>query len=149
MSRRSTSRRSPRTSTRRRATRASIRGRRPSKPSAPRRAPRASIRAADGQATIEVVAVLPLVLVLGVAIMALLAGRSASEGAAAAAHAGAMALIQGEDAKAAAREAIPGRDATIDVSGRRVRVVVHPPLRLPFAPDLLTGRATADAGPVP
>ena len=111
--------------------------------------PRASIRAADGQATIEVVAVLPLVLVLGVAIMALLAGRTASEGAAAAAHAGAMALIQGEDAEAAAREAIPGRDATIDVSGRRVRVVVHPALRLPFAPDLLTGRATADAGPEP
>ena len=131
MSRRSTIRRSPRTS------RAAA-------------APRARrIRAADGQATIEVVAVLPLVLVLGVAIMALLAGRSASEGAAAAAHAGAMALIQGEDAKAAALEAIPGRDATIDVSGRRVRVVVHPPLRLPFAPDLLTGRATADAGPVP
>jgi hypothetical protein len=110
---------------------------------------RARVRATDGQATIEVVAVLPLVLLLGVAMMAMLAGRSASEAAAAAAHAGAMALIQGDDAKAAARAAIPGREASIDVRSRRVRVVVRPPLRLPFAPDLLTGRAAADAGPEP
>ena len=110
---------------------------------------RLTARADDGQATIEVVAVLPLVLLLGVALMALLAARSASEGAAAAAQAGAMALIQGEDPEAAARAAIPGRDATIELAGRRVRVVVHPRLDLPFVPGLLTGRATADAGPEP
>ena len=102
-----------------------------------------------GQATIEVVALLPLVLLLGVALMALLAARSAAEGAAAAAHAGAMALIQGEDAAAAARAAVPDRDATVRVEGRRVFVVVRPPVALPFAPELLLGRAVADAGPEP
>jgi len=103
----------------------------------------------SGQSAIEVVAVLPLVLLLGVALMALLAGRSASEGAASAAHAGAMALIQGEDPRAAARAAIPDRRATIDVAGRRVTVTVHPRLELPFARELLVGEATADAGPEP
>jgi hypothetical protein len=102
-----------------------------------------------GQSTIEVVAVLPLVLLLGLALMTLLAGRSASEGAAAAAHAGAMALIQDEDPKAAARAAIPGRRATIDIAGRRITVTVRPRLTLSFAPDLLVGKATADAGPEP
>jgi hypothetical protein len=102
-----------------------------------------------GQATVELVALLPLVLLLGVAVMALLAGRSASEAAAAAAEAGAMALIQDEDPSAAAREAVAGRDASIDVAGRRVRVVVRPELRLPFAGELLVGRAEADAGPEP
>jgi len=107
------------------------------------------LRADRGQATIEVVAVLPLVLLLSVALMALLAARSASEGASAAAQAGAMALIQGEDPEAAARAAIPGRDATIERVGRRIHVVVRPRPGLPFAPDLLVGRATADAGPEP
>ena len=103
----------------------------------------------DGQATVEVVALLPLVLLVGVAVMAVLSGRASSEAAAAAAEAGAMALIQGDDATAAARAAVGDRDASIDVAGRRVRVVVRPPLRLPFAGDLLVGRATADAGPEP
>ena len=110
---------------------------------------RPRLRDDAGQATIEVVALLPLVLLIGVSLMAVLAARSAAEGAAAAAHAGAMALIQGEDAAAAARAAVPGRDATVDVDGRRVRVVVRPALALPFAPELLTGRAVADAGPEP
>jgi hypothetical protein len=107
------------------------------------------LRHDGGQAAIEVVAVLPLVLLLGVALMALLAARSASEGASAAAQAGAMALIQGGDPEVAARAAIPGRDATIERTGRRIRVVVRPRLGLPFASDLLIGRATADAGPEP
>ncbi len=81
--------------------------------------------------------------------MALLSARSAAEGAAAAAHAGAIALIQEDDPAAAARGAVPGRDASVVVEGRRVRVVVRPTLTLPFAPDLLTGRAVADAGPEP
>jgi hypothetical protein len=110
---------------------------------------RLHLRGEAGQATIEVVALLPLVLLIGVALMALLAARSAAEGAAAAAHAGAIALIPGEDAAAAARAAVPDRDATVAVAGRRVRVVVRPAFVLPFAPDLLTGRATADAGPEP
>ncbi len=110
---------------------------------------RPRLRGESGQAAIEVVALLPLVLLIGTALMALLAARSAAEGAAAAAHAGAIALIQGEDPAAAARAALPDRDATVDIDGRRVRVVVRPPLQLPFAPDLLTGRAVADAGPEP
>ena len=110
---------------------------------------RPRLRGEDGQAAIELVALLPLVLLIGVALMALLAARSAAEDAAAAAQAGAIALIQEDDPAAAAREAVPGRDASVAVEGRRVRVVVRPTLTLPFAPDLLTGRAVADAGPEP
>src|SRR5829696_8721390 len=67
---------------------------------------RAAARAAlparleDGM-TVEEAALLPLVLLVGVAVMALLAARSAAESAAAAAEAGAMALIQDEDPRAA------------------------------------------------
>jgi hypothetical protein len=103
----------------------------------------------DGQATVELVALLPLLLVIALTAAALLAAHSAGEQAGQAAEAGALALLQGTDARTAARRALPpgtrGR-AEIDVHGDRVTVHVRP--RLPFealeAP--LTGSATAHAG---
>jgi hypothetical protein len=105
---------------------------------------------AGGQATVEVVAFLPLLLAVALAAAALLAGHAAGEQAGQAAQAGAMALLQGGDPHEAARRALP-RDAraTIEVEGRRVTVTVRP--RLPVAPlsTALAARATADAGPNP
>jgi hypothetical protein len=109
-------------------------------------------RSQGGQASVELVALLPLVLVIGIAIMSLLAARSAAGQAAAAAHAGAMALIQDEDAQAAALAALPspvrGR-AEIAVRGRRVEVTIRPPASLPFADRALAATAAANAGPEP
>jgi hypothetical protein len=109
-------------------------------------------RAADdsGQATVELVALLPLVLAVALAAAAILAGHAASEHAGQAAQAGAMALLQGGDPREAARRALPDltrHRAAIDVEGRRVTVRVRP--RLPIGPlaAMLTAYATADAGP--
>jgi uncharacterized protein (UPF0333 family) len=110
------------------------------------------LRSARGQASVELVALLPLALVGGIAIMSLLAARSAAGQAAAAAQAGAMALIQDADAEAAARAALPAaaRDRSeITLRGRRIEVTVRPPARLPFLDRALASTAAADAGPEP
>ena len=104
----------------------------------------------NGQATVELVAFLPLLLVVALAAAALLAGHSAAEHAGQAAQAGAMALLQDGDPREAARRALPeGARASIDVEGRRVTVSVRP--RLPIGPvaAAMTAEATADAGPEP
>jgi len=110
------------------------------------------LRAEHGQSSIELVALLPLILIVGLAIMALLAARSAAGDAAAAAQAGAMALIQDADAAAAARAALPAparRRTEIDVDGRRVIVTVRPPAQPRFLADALASTASANAGPEP
>jgi hypothetical protein len=106
--------------------------------------------AQSGQATVEFVALLPLVLAVALAAAAILAGHSAEEHAGQAAQAGAMALLQGGDPSRAARRALPAlirSRAAIAVEGRRVTVRVRP--RLPIAPlaAMMTANATADAGP--
>jgi hypothetical protein len=105
-----------------------------------------------GQASIELVAVLPLTLIVGFAILTLLAARAAAGQAAAAAQAGAMALIQDTDAREAARAALPEaarRRATIRVDGRAITVTVRPETRLGFLAGVLSATASADAGPEP
>lgn len=105
---------------------------------------------AAGQATVELVAFLPLVLAGALAAAALLAGHSAAEQAGQAAQAGAMALLQGGDAREAARRALPSgarARATIDVEDRRVTVTVRPRLPVDALAAPLTATATADAGP--
>jgi hypothetical protein len=105
---------------------------------------------AAGQATVELVAFLPLVLAAALAGAALLAGHSASEQAGQAAQAGAMALLQGGDPREAARRALPpGARATIDIEGRRVTVAVRPRLPIGALAGLLAAAETADAGPEP
>lgn len=111
---------------------------------------RAIASAADGQATVELVALLPLIAVVALTAAAVLAGHGAAEQAGAAAQAGAMALLQGGDPSAAAREALPhaSRDrATIAVSGRAITVRVRP--RVPLVSEALTAESTAHAGPEP
>jgi hypothetical protein len=98
-----------------------------------------------GQATVEVTALLPLVVVIALSAYTVLAARSAHEQAGAAAEAGAVALLQDRDAREAARLALPaGATAKVAVRKGRVSVTVRP--RLPLFAARLEARATADAG---
>jgi hypothetical protein len=104
----------------------------------------------DGQATVELVALLPLLLIAALAGAALVAAHAAGEQAGQAAQAGAMALLQGGDPHAAARRALPAGTrprAAIEIDGRRVTVHIRPDLPLTALERPLTGTATADAGP--
>jgi hypothetical protein len=106
----------------------------------------------SGQATVELVAFLPLLLAAGVAGAAFLAAHAAGEHAGSAAEAGAVALLQGGDPRAAARKALPASvrdEATIAVAGRRITVRVRPDLPVEPVARRLEAEATADAGPEP
>ena len=108
-----------------------------------------SARSASGQSTVEVVGLLPLLLAVGLGVYSLLAAGSAEHAAGGAAEAGAIALLQGRDAEAAARAALDGwprRRARIAVRGRRVTVRVTPSGPLGRR---LRATATANAGPAP
>ena len=107
------------------------------------------MRRADGQSTVEVIGLLALLLAVGLGVFAFLSAGAAREAASGAAEAGAVALLQGRDARAAARDALPGwprRRTRITVAGRRVRVAVTP--RGPFGARL-RATASADAGASP
>jgi hypothetical protein len=103
-----------------------------------------------GQATVELVALLPLLLLAGLAGAVIVSSHSAGEQAGQAAHAGAIAVLQDGDPRAAAREALPaavrGR-AAITVTGDRVTVRVRPRVPLPALAGPLTAEATAAASP--
>jgi hypothetical protein len=106
----------------------------------------------SGQATVELVALLPLLVAAGLACAQLLAAGAASELAGHAAEAAAVAVLQGENPTAAARDAVPGwsRDRmTVRVRGRHVRVRLRPPSPIPALADRLAARGEADAGPPP
>lgn len=108
------------------------------------------MRGERGQASVELVAVLPLVVGVALGAGQLLAAGSAREAAAGAAEAGAVALLQGRDARAAAGDALPAwaRDrGDIDVGGRRVRVRLRPRTVLPGLVAATAADETADAGP--
>jgi len=109
-------------------------------------------RAERGQASVELVAVLPLVLGVGLGAGQLLAAGAAREAAAGAAEAGAVALLQGRDVRDAAGDALPGwaRDrGTVEVAGRRVRVRVRPRVVLPGLGAATRADEVADAGVAP
>ncbi|MEH3053663.1 MAG: hypothetical protein PGN13_06570 [Patulibacter minatonensis] len=73
------------------------------------RAPRARRLAGDdGQATVELVALVPVVAAIALLIAGLLAAQRVREAADGAAVAAAMAQLQGRDATAAAKAAAPG-----------------------------------------
>lgn len=104
-----------------------------------------------GQASVELVALLPLLLAAGFGVFSLLGAGAAAEAAGASAEAGAIALVQGRDAEAAARAALggwPGADARIRVEGRRVTVRVTPRSPLPALDDRLAATVSAEAGEV-
>ncbi len=120
----------------------------PARGSAPARA--LCARGPAGQATVELVALLPLAALIALAIGQLLAAGAARELAGNAAEAGAAAILQGTDPAAAARAALPGwsRDhATVRVTGRRVEVRLRPHALAPALADRLEATASADAGP--
>jgi putative Flp pilus-assembly TadE/G-like protein len=107
-------------------------------------------RADTGQASVELVALLPLLLVIGLVVFSVVAAHSADEEAGAAAEAAALALIQGgnphDAAVAALPEAVRPR-ATIAIRGRRVHVHVRSRVPLPGLSTELAGDADSDAGP--
>jgi hypothetical protein len=108
------------------------------------------LRASRGQATIETVAMLPLVVLVALVVAQLLAARAAATLAAGAAEAGAVALLQDRDPAEAARAALAGAAddrSSIRVDGRRVRVEVRPRGLLPPLARALVATASADAGP--
>lgn len=113
------------------------------------RAP-ASARGERGQASVELLGILPLAVLLALGAGQLLAAGAAREQAGGAAEAGAVALLQGRDPGAAARAALDadwGGRSTVRVEDRRVVVAVRPRTILPGLAGLLAARASADAGP--
>ncbi len=97
-------------------------------------------RREEGQATVEFVALLPVVAAIAVAISIFLAGQRAAEAADQAAIAAAVAQVQGADPRAAVRSAAPGwTRPQLTIRGGRVRV------RLRWkAPAPLTGLVDVD-----
>ena len=87
------------------------------------------MRSSSGQSTVEVIGLLPLLLAVGLGVCSLLSAGAAEQAAGGAAEAGAVALLQGRDARAAARAALddwPSRRTRVVVRGRRVTVRVTP-----------------------
>jgi Flp pilus assembly protein TadG len=93
-----------------------------------------------GQASVELVAAVPALLLLALAIFQLLAVGYAAVLAGNAAEAGALAVAGGGDARAAARNAVPGwsrAGMTVSASGDEVRVRMRPPSPLKALADRL------------
>ena len=104
----------------------------------------------SGQASVELVALLPLAALIALAVGQLLAAGSARELAGNAAEAGAAALLQRGDPALAARAALTGwsrERSSVHVAGRRVEVRVRPRTVIPVLAQRLEASATADAGP--
>jgi hypothetical protein len=95
-----------------------------------------------GQASVELVALVPLLLAVGLAAAQLLAVGYSSVLAGNAAEAGALAVAGGGDARAAAKDALPGWSrARVSVQGGEVRVELRPPTLL----RVLTGALEVSA----
>jgi len=107
-------------------------------------------RAERGQSTVELVAALPALLLAGLlALQLLVAGYSLAR-ADGAAEAGALALVSGRPAVAAARDAVPGwaeDDVAVSVEGGRVTVRLRPPSPIPALAHALTVTSAAQAKP--
>ena len=103
-------------------------------------------RGARGQATVEAIALAPVIVAVGLAILQLLAVGYASVLAGNAAEAGALALAGGNDARDGARQALPGWSrarARVEVDGGRVAVHLRPASPLKALADGL--EVTAEA----
>ncbi len=104
-----------------------------------------SVRAERGQASLELVGLLPLLVAVALAAAQLLAVGYSSVLAGNAAEAGALALAAGGDPRAGARDALPGwsrAHARVSVSGGEVRVELRPPSLL----RALAGNLEVSAG---
>lgn len=104
----------------------------------------------SGQATIELVAALPALLLAGLLALQLCAVGYALTLADGAAEAGALALARGEAGRPAVRAALPDwaeREAEVVVRGGRVRVSVRPPAPLPALAARLAVSSSAAVRP--
>lgn len=100
-----------------------------------------------GQSSVELVALLPVVCAVALAVAVAVVALSARDVAAEAASAGALALVQERDPRAAAHDVLGKRRARVVVRGGRVSVVVRPRFPLGSLEAVLVARAAADAGP--
>ena len=103
-----------------------------------------------GQAAVELLGIVPLLVAVGLAVGQLLMAAAAHEQAGAAAEAGAIALGRGGEPAAAARRVVGAGFAargSVVVRGRVVRVRLRPASLLPGVAALLTAEVEADAGP--
>jgi hypothetical protein len=101
-----------------------------------------------GQATVELVAAIPALLLAGYVAFQLLAAGYALTLADGAAEAGALALASGRSAPKAARAALPGwvqDDADVRVEGGRVTVRLRPPSLSAALSERLTVSGSAAA----
>jgi hypothetical protein len=101
-----------------------------------------------GQATVELVAALPALLLAGLLALQLLAAGYALTLADGAAEAGALALAAGRPASDAVREALPGwadDDSEVSVRGGEVTVRLIPPSPFPSLADYLAVTSSAFA----
>lgn len=104
----------------------------------------------EGQATVELVAALPALLLAGLLALQLLAAGYSLALADGAAEAGALALASGRPAVDAARGALPGwaeDDVEVAVKGGRVTVRLRPPSPLPALADRLAVTSSAQVRP--
>lgn len=103
-----------------------------------------------GQSTVELVAAIPALLLMGLLTLQLLVTGYALTLADGAAEAGALALASGGEAKEAARKALPDwaeEDVDVSVQGGRVIVRLRPPSPLPALADRLAVTSSAVARP--
>lgn len=105
-----------------------------------------------GQASVELVAVVPALLLAGLVALQIAVAGLAMTLVDGAAEAGALALAAGTDAEAAARAALPGwaRDGVdVEVNGGRLVLSLRPPSLLPGVGRLLEVSTDAWARPAP
>ena len=103
-----------------------------------------------GQASVELVAALPALLLAAIVALQLLAAGYAMTLADGAAEAGALALASGGSAAAAARDALPGwaeEEVAVEVRGGTVTVRLRPPSPLRSLADRLAVTSSASARP--
>lgn len=99
-----------------------------------------------GQATVEVLAAVPILLLTGFVCFQALATGYCQSLADSASQAGAIAAIRGQSAGAAARSSLPGWAADrsrVSVQGRRVEVRLVPPSPFGVLADLITVDSSA------
>lgn len=110
------------------------------------------MRGEGGQATVELVAALPALLLAALVALQLLAAGYALTLADGAAEAGAVALTVGGSPARAAREALPGwarEDVEVSVEGSEVSVRLRTPSPLAALSRRLAVQSTASASPGP
>lgn len=103
-----------------------------------------------GQATVEVLAAIPILLLAGLLALQLLVAGYALTLADGAAEAGALALAAGRPAKRAVREALPGwaeDDVEVSLRGGEVTVRLRPPSPLAAVADRLILTSSAFGRP--